>query len=64
MTAIGLDRPMRELVGLHRTMMVSSFLTATGKAIEGTCNTIIGGITIGATETTIAITRTIIADQS
>jgi hypothetical protein len=36
MKAIGLDRRMRELVGLRRTMMVSSFLRVTGKEIEGT----------------------------
>jgi hypothetical protein len=56
MKAIGLDRRMRGLAGLHRTMMVSSFLRATGTEIEGTYNMIIGGTAIEAPATTVAIT--------
>ena len=59
MTAIGLDRPMRELVGSDRTTMASSFLRATGTETEVTYHTIIGGTTIEATATTIGITGTI-----
>src|SRR5579872_5217540 len=61
MTATGLDRHTRELIGLVRTTMVSSTLRATGTAIEGTYNTITSGTAIDATATmtTIAITGTI-----
>jgi hypothetical protein len=54
---------MRELVGLHRTMMATSILRVTGTVTAGTYNTIIGGTAIEATATTIAITATIITDR-
>ena len=56
MTAIGLDRRMREPVGLGRTMTASSILRVTGTEIEGTYNMITGGTAIDVIATTIAIT--------
>jgi hypothetical protein len=53
MKAIGLDHPMRELAGFHRTTTASDSTWAFGEETAGVSNTITTGIAIGTATSTI-----------